>query len=245
MSKAIVPTARDINEAHRLARTSAETAVEHAIRCGKMLCEKKASLPHGQFEEWVEKQCDFAVSTARKYMSAARQNATGVAFSSLKSLFYKESEKTEGSSKANHSQKKPRTEASASQARKSNRAGVTTESSGESSAASAPSDASVGGSRTEKVNGSNGHATPDPLDDEDWGPDADELAMREATEKEYQAAIDKVMESDDKLSAAHKEIKRLTQLVAHLQLTVNGYQNQHGELVRRYQRLKREHDRLQ
>lgn len=81
------PSAKDINEAHRLARQSAESAVAHAIRCGQMLIARKDAGEHGDFEGWVSKHCDFAASTARKYMKAARQNATGVAFSSLQSLF--------------------------------------------------------------------------------------------------------------------------------------------------------------
>jgi len=81
------PRATDINEAHRLARQCAGSAVEHAIRCGELLQEVKASLKHGEFGPWIEAHCGFDRSTATRYMKAARQIATGVAISSLRHLF--------------------------------------------------------------------------------------------------------------------------------------------------------------
>ena len=41
---AVPVTAEDVNEAHRLARSCAENAVQHAIRCGELLLAKKAEL---------------------------------------------------------------------------------------------------------------------------------------------------------------------------------------------------------
>jgi hypothetical protein len=92
------PSAKEINEAHRRARVSVESAVEHAIHCGQMLIAKRDSMDHGDFRKWVGKNCEFAQSTATRYMKAASQNATAVAFSSLSSLFHSGTyEKSNGS----------------------------------------------------------------------------------------------------------------------------------------------------
>lgn len=60
-----------INKEHRLARESAETAVDHAIRCGQLLVEKKKSVPHGEWIPWIEEHCDFSHNRASRYMKAA------------------------------------------------------------------------------------------------------------------------------------------------------------------------------
>lgn len=82
-----IPTADEINEAHRMAKSSAEDAVGHAIRCGAMLIAVRDGGEHGEFRKWIERNTEIAHSTATRYMKAARQNATAVAFSSLRGLF--------------------------------------------------------------------------------------------------------------------------------------------------------------
>lgn len=77
----------EINAEHQLARESASSAVQHAIRCGQLLVEQKSRLEHGEFGEWIAEHCDFEQSTATRYMKAARQIATGVAISNLSGLF--------------------------------------------------------------------------------------------------------------------------------------------------------------
>lgn len=80
--------------------------------------------------------------------------------------------------------------------------------------------------------------------DEKWEPDADEEAAHEAMEKEYAASIDKVMEADDKLSAAHKEIKRQAAEIAMLKQRRDGFQNERIEAIQLCKKLQRENDRL-
>ena len=75
MKNAPVPTAKEINEAHRLARSSAETAVQHAIRCGQMLSAKKAEIGRGDFDLWVAKNCDFGRSSAYAYMKVSAKSS--------------------------------------------------------------------------------------------------------------------------------------------------------------------------
>ena len=87
VSKAVVPTAKDINEEAMKARSSALDAIQHAIRCGELLLERKRSMDHGTFMPWIERHCEFAYSTASRYMTAARKHAKGEAIPSLGALF--------------------------------------------------------------------------------------------------------------------------------------------------------------
>jgi chromosome segregation ATPase len=68
-------------------------------------------------------------------------------------------------------------------------------------------------------------AAPPSVEDERWEPDADEDAAHEAMEKEYGASIAKVMDADDKLAAAHAEIKRQAAEIATLKLSRDGFMN--------------------
>ncbi len=79
--------AAEINAEHDAAHRDAETAVQHAVRCGEQLLTVKASLKHGEFMLWIEKNCQFEQSTATRYMKAAHQIATGVGISSIRGLF--------------------------------------------------------------------------------------------------------------------------------------------------------------
>ncbi len=72
----LLTPAIEINEAHRLARSFAETAVEHAIRCGQLLLEKKAAMRHGEWIPWIEANCEFDRFSAAKYMKAANVAST-------------------------------------------------------------------------------------------------------------------------------------------------------------------------
>jgi hypothetical protein len=67
-----------INEQHRLARSTADQAIEHAIRCGQLLIEQKKRVGHGNFGNWIAANCAFSQATANNYMLAARNpNALG------------------------------------------------------------------------------------------------------------------------------------------------------------------------
>lgn len=77
----------EINSEHRLATRCAQDAVQHAIRCGYLLTAQKKELPHGEFSKWIEIHCEFAYSTAARYMTAAKQISTGVEIPTLSALF--------------------------------------------------------------------------------------------------------------------------------------------------------------
>lgn len=70
-------------------------------------------------------------------------------------------------------------------------------------------------------------AKPVPADvaDERWVPDEDEDEKIALTEKELAESVDKVMAADDKLAAAHSEIKRQAAEIAVLKLSRDGYMN--------------------
>lgn len=80
-------SADDINREHQLAHQHAKTAIEHAVRCGELLAGKKAELPHGSFQPWLKEHCQFAYSTAARYMKAVKQISTGVEISTLSQIF--------------------------------------------------------------------------------------------------------------------------------------------------------------
>ena len=86
---AIDISARPINEAHRMALESAETAVDYAIRCGQLLAKKKKNVPRGEWVSWVNNNYEFSWASAKIYMKAATQKARGLAFSSLNQLYGK------------------------------------------------------------------------------------------------------------------------------------------------------------
>lgn len=193
-----VPTADEINKAHQFARESAGMAVEHAIRCGQLLAAKKAELRHGEFEQWVEANCEFAPRAARKYMQVAGkagQNGTAVPFSSLRdALGYEPSPK-------------PVSLAPAIEARKSTPE-VT------------PEQRKVAAEVRESINRQQPKPEPVEVDpDEPERPDdVDEDAALEAAEREYMASAEKALGTD-----AMAEIKRLTAELASVKLSRDGY----------------------
>jgi len=73
-----VPTAKNINDAHRCAKESAENAVEWAMKCGQLLAAKKAEIGRGNFDRWVADNCEFGRSSAYAYMKVAEKSSRGL-----------------------------------------------------------------------------------------------------------------------------------------------------------------------
>src|SRR6185312_10936826 len=84
---AIAEPAERINEQHRLAISHRDFAIQHAAEAGRILLQVKQRLGHGEFMPWIETNCDFAQSTASRYIRAAQQISTGIEISSLTALF--------------------------------------------------------------------------------------------------------------------------------------------------------------
>lgn len=72
MSELQTTIATEINRHHELASLRADEAVHHAIEAGKLLLQVKASMPHGQFLRWLEKNIGVSDRQARRYMAAAQ-----------------------------------------------------------------------------------------------------------------------------------------------------------------------------
>jgi hypothetical protein len=75
-----------------------------------------------------------------------------------------------------------------------------------------------------------------PADD---GPSDDEIRAGELAAAADAQAIEKLLESDDKLTAAYTEIKRLNAEVATLKVARDGYMNQSNQLIRTVKGLQR------
>lgn len=79
--------------------------------------------------------------------------------------------------------------------------------------------------------------------DDEFTPD--EIAKAEAIEREYEAAMAKVMDSDDKLAAAHTEIKRQAAEIAVLKLARDGFMNGKAAITRLLGQEQRKVERLE
>jgi len=75
--KELKKQAAEINRAHRLARTNAESAIQYAIRCGELLTQEKKRHEHGEWKPWVGKNCEFSYESAKKYMRAYSESQKG------------------------------------------------------------------------------------------------------------------------------------------------------------------------
>lgn len=82
------------------------------------------------------------------------------------------------------------------------------------------------------------------LDDERWVPDDDEDEKLAQAEKEYAASIDKVMAADDKLAAAHAEIKRQAAEIAMLKFSRDGFLNGKAGVTRLLKKEQRRTEQL-
>ncbi len=75
------------------------------------------------------------------------------------------------------------------------------------------------------------------------GPEADELAANESAARADMEALQKLLDSDDKLATAYAEIKRLNAELAVVKVARNGYMNQCNELIKSVKSLQRKLDK--
>src|SRR5262245_36498432 len=71
---AIAPSSKlaaNINEQHKLARSCAEKAIDHAIRCGFLLLQAKGAVKHGEWVNWLKENIKFSERQAQNYMKIA------------------------------------------------------------------------------------------------------------------------------------------------------------------------------
>lgn len=221
MNNALIPTAKDINEAHRLAKSCAETAVQHAIECGRLLEEKKAEVGHGNFMPWVQKHCDFSYASAAVYLRAAKQSSRGLEFSSLNQLLAPPkpvAQKTVTPSEP-VVMNPPESAAMGSEARNHDQARVMGMGDVHRAAEGRPPEAAP---------------TPD-FDFAGYEPEDDDA---------YKANIENVMMADDKLAAMREELKQCHREMQGLRASRDHYQRQSGEAVRLAKSKDREIEKL-
>ena len=60
-----------INAAHEEVKRALWRGAEHAIEAGRLLLQAKASVPHGQWLEWIGANCRFSERMAQIYMRLA------------------------------------------------------------------------------------------------------------------------------------------------------------------------------
>lgn len=60
--------AKQLNELHASIERKLKSTVTDAIEAGRLLSEKKAELPHGEFLPWMKLNCSFSQQSASNYM---------------------------------------------------------------------------------------------------------------------------------------------------------------------------------
>jgi hypothetical protein len=68
--------AAQINEAHKLAREHAESAIDHAFRAGDLLIEAKGKVQHGHWLPWLRENVQFSERSAQAYMRLTAKRDT-------------------------------------------------------------------------------------------------------------------------------------------------------------------------
>lgn len=224
---AAVATAKQINEQHRLARASAETAIEHAVLCGQMLLDKKFEVGHGKFEAWVEKNCDFSVRQARRYIQASKGEGSA-AFDSLRQAlgYDRPSKKTEQKQSETHSKSDTCVRFEATRIDTPDPDSVVLD-------VPKPGPLAPTSTRSE--------SRTDPIENEPERPewDAQEDAALEAASLELMASAERALGSD-----AITEIKRLTAELSAVKLSRDGYMDGKAEITRLLQAEQRKAERL-
>jgi Protein of unknown function (DUF3987)/Protein of unknown function (DUF3102) len=67
-----------IESEHQAAHRAARTAIEHALECGQLLLEAKASVGHGGWLPWIEANLSFGERQARKRETSSRDGSRGM-----------------------------------------------------------------------------------------------------------------------------------------------------------------------
>jgi hypothetical protein len=76
LEPALATLVAEIEAEHAATQLAAQSALEHAIRCGELLLEAKVKVGHGDWLPWLKANCSFRPRTARAYMQLARAMPT-------------------------------------------------------------------------------------------------------------------------------------------------------------------------
>lgn len=241
-SKLPVPTAKDINDAHRCARESAECAVEWAVKCGQMLKLKKDEVGHGNWESWVEKNCEFTSRSASAYMKVAAKQAqigSALPISSIRQALEEDKKPKSNTPKGAVSVVKPK---------------GTEETGTDRPAASTTPPARASQPPAAEIRA--GERPADLVDDDaPERPSDEEFA---AIDREIQESEARVLRADDVTAGYHDELKRQATELAAVKLSRDGYmdgkaaitkllqaeQRKNAKLTKRIQELEKENKAL-
>jgi hypothetical protein len=73
--RTLAELAREIVTERDAAKTAAQTAMQHALRCGELLIQAKKQCRHGQFESWAAEHTGMSKSMYTGYMRLAKRQA--------------------------------------------------------------------------------------------------------------------------------------------------------------------------
>jgi uncharacterized protein YhaN len=267
VKKQLPVSAAAINDAHRCARESAENAVEWAIKCGKMLAELKASLPRGEFDGWVESNCEFGRATAYNYIRASK-SSNALDGSAIRHLFPSgrpgaKSNTPKGAvsvvkapgdgPEATEETGEDRPAASATPPERASQPPGAEVRPGARPVEVTPEQKRVAQQVRESLNRQ--QAQTETEDDAPEQPSDDEIA---AIEREIQESEARVLQADDVMAGYHQELKRQAAEIAVLKTTRDGYmrgkdavtkllqaeQRKNAKLTKRIQELEKENKAL-
>lgn len=190
--------ASQISAEHRAGLSDAQSAIQHARRAGELLLQARQQIERREWLPWLTAHCpEIPERTARRYMQIGRHPELDA--DSVREAILK----LAAPRKPNN---RPRVAAPT-----------------EPPIAPSPPRGADGGIGSDRE--PNSAVT---LDDDgaaqDWS-EEDMLEHMELEEREYQQSIQKVLDADDTLSAAHAEIKRQAAEIAALKLSRNGFMN--------------------
>jgi hypothetical protein len=262
VKKQLPVSAAAINDAHRCARESAENAVEWAIKCGNMLAEVKASLPRGEFDGWVESNCEFGRATAYNYIRASK-SSNALDGSAIRHLFPSgrpgaKSNTPKGAvsvvkPKGTEETGEDRPAASATPPERASQPPGAEVRPGARPVEVTPEQKRVAQQVRESLNRQ--QAQTETEDDAPEQPSDDEIA---AIEREIQESEARVLQADDVTAGYHQELKRQAAEIAVLKTTRDGYmrgkdavtkllqaeQRKNAKLTKRIQELEKENKAL-
>ncbi len=214
-SKLPAPTAKDINEAHRLARATADSAIEHAVRCGQMLERKKIELDRGKFDSWVEKHCEFSRATAYNYIKHAKSGDLGA----IRHL-YDSGRSQSPPAKAGKSSNALDDSVKTAAEKAPFSAPESPPAPSQKQAESAPKDLPQKSVQGDVILAGESSKAGDP-ERSDWT-DEEDAALASA-EADMTRRLEAVFGADDKLAAAHAQLKQQSHLIGTLESTRDGF----------------------
>jgi hypothetical protein len=203
-----------------------------------MLVDKKASLSHGEFQLWIQKNCEFEYNTAARYMKAA-QSSKAVNLSALSHIFPSGKPREKSKPKSDLDSVQISTAVDFCEKTAAEKAPFLPQPEPPEATAEGPKSGPIKttvGLPAQPVSQPSATELSEPECPE-W--DADEDAALEAASLELIASAERAMGSD-----AMTEIKRLTSELAAVKLSRDGYMDGKSEITRLLQAEQRKCDRL-